>query len=70
MEHPDRYHQLFSANLRARAKRAVGRLVFGKIDISPNEVNSPERPLETRLAQDVEQLRWEAQVEAWDEGNN
>lgn len=81
MEHPDRYHQLFSANLRERAKRAVSRFIFGDVDISPNEVNKAPEPINTqaeqavyaslqrRLDMDIDDLRWEAQAETWDEGN-
>jgi len=76
MERDPRYHELISP----RIKAFLGDLLFGRVDISPNEVNKPAEPTRTpaeqavdplqgRLALDVEDLRWEAQQEAWDENN-
>ena len=75
----EKYHRIPLANIR----RAIADLIFGKVDISPNEVNPKidataeaqvwaalqdrDEALRIRMEMDLDQLRAESQAEGWSE---
>lgn len=49
-----RYHEVIPPEIKARIGRAVGRLLFGTADVSPNEV--PPNPTPVLSQPEIDQL--------------